>query len=274
MKFISRSFAGLLTAAAIVMPAFADELAGAPTGDEIAEKVNARDEGEFVTRNLTMRLVDRRGKERVRETFGYRRSFGDEKRSVIFYLSPANIKDTGFLTYDYADPARDDDQWLYLPATRKSRRISSSDRGDSFLGTDFSYEDIKMESKISVVDYTRKTIGEEEIDGHHCYVVESFPIDEKTAKELGYGKVVVWIDSTIWMSRKSEFWDIRLNPLKTLRQTDIQEIDGIWTGLKMEVKNHKTGHTTFFTFSDVDYEADVPEDVFSERALRRGAPAN
>jgi len=250
------------------------ELADAPTGDEIIAKVNARDEGEFVTRRLTMQLIDRRGKERTRETFGYRRYFGDEKRSVIYYLSPANIKDTGFLTYDYADPEEDDDQWLYLPATRKSRRISSSDRGDSFLGTDLSYEDMKKESKISVEDYTRKTIGEEEIDGHHCYVIESFPIDEKTGKELGYGKVVGWIDSEIWMVRKSEYWDVRMNPLKIMHLTDIKEVDGILTAHKVEVKNSKSGHTTVFTFSDIDYEADVPEDVFSERALRRGAPSN
>ena len=138
------------------------ELEGAPSGREIVSKVNARDEGEFVARRLTMQLIDRRGKERTRETFGYRRYFGDEKRSVIYYLSPANIKDTGFLTFDYADPSKDDDQWLYLPATRKSRRISSSDRGDAFLGTDLSYEDMKKETKVSEEDYTFKTVGEEE----------------------------------------------------------------------------------------------------------------
>ncbi len=256
-----------------IAPICAAELVGAPSGDEIVANVNARDEGESVTRRLTMKLIDRRGKERVRETFGYRRYFGDEKRSVIYYLSPANIKDTGFLTFDYADPAKDDDQWLYLPATRKSRRISSSDRGDAFLGTDLSYEDMKKESKISVEDYTRKTIGEEDVDGHHCYIVESFPVDEETAKELGYGKVVGWIDSDIWMVRKSQFWDVRMNPLKTLAITDIREVDGILTAHRMEVKNEKTGHTTVFEFSDVDYDAEVPEDVFSERALRRGAPA-
>lgn len=250
------------------------ELEGAPTGDEIITKLNARDEGEFVTRRLSMRLIDRRGKERERETFGYRRYFGDEKRSVIYYLSPANIKDTGFLTFDYGDPSKDDDQWLYLPATRKSRRISSTDRGDSFLGTDFSYEDMKKETKISMEDYTRETVGEEEIDGHHCYIVESLPVDEKTAKELGYGKVRGWIDSEIWMVRKSEFWDIRMNPLKELHVTDIREIDGILTPYKMEAKNHKTGHTTVFEFSEVDYKAEVPEDVFNETALRRGAPVN
>ena len=96
-----------------------------------------------------MELIDRRGKSRVRETMGYRRYYGEEKRTVLFYQSPTNVRGTGFLTYDYPNADTDDDQWLYLPALRKVRRISSSDRGDYFLGTDFTYEDIKKETRIA-----------------------------------------------------------------------------------------------------------------------------
>lgn len=241
-----------------------------PTGLEIAKKVNARDEGQHVSRRLTMEMIDKRGKTRVRETYGYRKYFGEEKRTVIFYLSPSNIKDTGFLTFDYPEADRDDDQWLYLPAMRKVRRISASDRGDYFLGTDFSYEDIKKESKVGIEDYNFTTVGEEEIDGHHCYIVESIPVDDATAKELGYGKVRTWDDSEIWIARKSEFWDIRMNPLKTLRSSDIRQVDGIWTIHNMEVKNHKTGHTSRFTFAEVDYTKPVKDDLFTQGALRRG----
>lgn len=138
------------------------------------------------------------------------------------------------------DPDRDDDQWLYLPAARKVRRISAADRGDYFLGTDFSYEDIKLESRISEVDYNHTTLREEEVDGHRCYVIESIPVEDKTAKELGYGKVQNWIDAEIWMSRK------------------------------IVAKNHKTGHTSHFKFTEVDYEAEVNDDIFTERALVRG----
>lgn len=241
-----------------------------PSGDEIIAKVNARDDGERATRKLTMEMIDKRGKSRVRETFGFRKYFDDEKRTVIFYLSPSNIKDTGFLTYDYPDAAVDDDQWLYLPAARKVRRISASDRGDYFLGTDFTYEDIKKEGKSSVEDYNYKTIGEEELDGRHCYVLESIPVDEATARELGYGKITSWVDSEIWMVRKAEFRDVSMNPLKTLITTEIREIDGIWTAHRLEANNHKTGHTTIFTFADVDYKAAVDDEVFTERALIRG----
>lgn len=246
------------------------ESADLPAGDSLMVNVKARDEGEYATRRLTMEMTDKRGKKRVRETFGFRKYFDDEKRTVLFYLSPSNIKDTGFLTYDYPNPDTDDDQWLYLPAARKVRRISASDRGDYFLGTDFTYEDIKNEGKPSLEDYNYRTIGQEEIDGHHCYIVEAVPIDDATAKELGYGKVNSWVDPKIWMIRKSEFWDVRMNPLKTVTTTEIREIDGIWTAHRLEGKNHKTRHTTVFTFEDVDYDAPVDDDIFTERALVRG----
>ena len=118
--------------------------------EEIVASVNAVDDGQQVTSDLTMILTDRRGKQRIRKTKSYRKYFPtaeaakQEKKTVFFYQSPKNVKGTGFLTYDYPQADRDDDQWLYLPALRKVRRISASDRGDYFMGTDFSYEDIKL----------------------------------------------------------------------------------------------------------------------------------
>lgn len=241
-----------------------------PNAEEIIQHINTRDEGQFVSRNVRMEMTDKRGKTRTRDTRGYRKYFGDEKRTAIFYLTPRNIKDTAYLTYDYAAADKDDDQWLYLPATRKVRRISAADRGDYFLGTDFTFEDIKKETKVSAEDYTYKTVGEENIEGHHTYIIESTPINKTTAKELGYGKVMLWVDSQIWMIRKSDFQDTRGKPLKTTFTQDIKNIQGIWTPTRLEVNNHKSGHKTVFIFSDIDYQTEIRDDLFSERALRRG----
>jgi len=241
-----------------------------PSGDEISQHINARNDGVQVSRTLTMELIDRRGKTRVRETQGFRKYFGNEKRTVIHYLKPRNVKGTAFLTYDYPEANRDDDQWLYLPALRKVRRISASDRGDYFLGTDFTYEDIKKENKVSIDDYRRETLREEMLDGFRSYVVESIPVNDKTAKELGYSKVLQWVDADIWIVRKSKFWDIQGNLLKTTNIKDIRQIQGIWTVHRMEVVNHKTSHKTNFTFSNVNYETEVSDDSFTERSLRRG----
>ncbi len=248
----------------------ADEGTDLPSGDEIIAQVNSRDDGQQVTRVLKMELIDRRGKSRVRETIGYRRYYGEEKRTMLFYQSPSNVKGTGFLTYDYPQADIDDDQWLYLPALRKVRRISSSDRGDYFLGTDFSYEDIKKESRIAAEDYTFTALGTEVVDGHLTYLVEGVPVNTEIAEELGYGRVQWRIDPKIWMSRKTEMWDVNGNPLKTIRTENIENVQGIWTSLKLSAVNHKTGHSTIFTFSDVDYQAPVDDSMFEQRSLRRG----
>jgi outer membrane lipoprotein-sorting protein len=261
-----------LLALFLVSPLFAFN-AGAealPAGDEIARRINARNEGAVVSRHVTMAMTDRGGTERVRETKSFRKYFGREKRVVIFYLSPANIKDTAFLTYDYPEADRDDDQWLYLPAARKVRRISASDRGDYFLGTDFTYEDIRKETKVGIEDYSWKTLDEEMIDGHRCFLVEQIPVNEKTANELGYGKVQSWVDAEIWMVRQAKFWDVAGNPLKTSQFKDIKPIQDIWTAHQLISENHKTGHKTVFTFKDVDYGRSVKDEIFTEDALRRG----
>ncbi|MBL4712867.1 MAG: outer membrane lipoprotein-sorting protein [Gammaproteobacteria bacterium] len=241
-----------------------------PSGKQIANNINARNEGITQSRNMKMILTDKRGKQRIRETVSYRKYFGEEKRTVIHYLKPRNVKKTSFLTYDYPEIGKDDDQWLYLPAMRKVRRISASDRGDYFLGTDFTYEDIKKESKVTLEDFTRKTLREEVFDGNPVYVIEAIPVNDEVAEELGYGKIIQWVDKNIWMTRKSEFFDTRGKRLKTTLFKDIKQVDKIWTAHRLEVDNHKTGHKTVFIFSDVIYDKGVRDDFFTQRAIRRG----
>ena len=246
------------------------QTASLPSGDEIARRINARDEGVAVSRTLVMELTDRRGKTRVRVTRSFRKFYEEQRRIAIFYERPKNVRGTAFLIYDYLENDREDDQWLYLPALRKTRRISAADRGDYFMGTDFTYDDIKLESKVSIRDYRRKILGIEDLDGCRCYVLEATPVSKSVAKELGYGRVVSWIDPKNWMIRKSAFWDVRGNRLKTVRMSDIRKVQGIWTAHRLEAVNHKTGHKTTFTVADVDYRGGVPDRVFSREALRRG----
>lgn len=256
-----------LLMALIIGPLSAAEL---PDGDEIARRINARNEGEAVSRQLTMEMIDNSGKSRMRKTKGFRKYYGAEKRTVLFYLDPINIKDTAFLTYDYPDVGKDDDQWLYLPAMHKVRRISASDRGDYFLGTDFTYEDIKLETRVSLNDYRRRTIGESEVDGVHCLLLENVPVSDAVARELGYGKVEQCVDDSIWIVRRSKIWDTQGNPLKTIQAGDIRQVQGIWTQHVLEAVNHKSGHRTRFTFSDVNYQDGIDDRLFTQDALKRG----
>ncbi|NQX96865.1 MAG: outer membrane lipoprotein-sorting protein [Flavobacteriales bacterium] len=241
-----------------------------PSGKSIAEKTYAKNEGVSVIRKLTMELKDKRGKVRIRETTALRKYFGKEKRSAIFYLTPSSVKGTAFLTFDYPEASKDDDQWLYMPALRKTRRISAANRGDYFLGTDLTYEDIKLETRISKVDYNYKTIGTEIIKGHKCYVLEGAPKNEKIAKELGHSKVKYWVDATYWMLRKADSWDIAGNKLKTVEISEIKKVQGIWTYHKILVNNHKTTHQTIFRISQVDYKKPLSDDLFTKESLVNG----
>jgi hypothetical protein len=219
---------------------------------------------------MRLELTDRRGQTRAQEIRSFRRYFADEKRTILFYTAPANVRGTGFLTYDYADGAAEDDQWLYLPALRKVRRIPASSRGDYFLGTDFSYEEIKSENKVGLQDYRFRTTGQEEVDGILCYVVEGTAVSTEIAKELGYSKAVWRIDPAIWISRKSDYWDVNGNHLKTIENLKIEQVDEIWTVLQVRAKNHKSGHSTLLTSTNVDYRSAVPERTFDQRTLVRG----
>lgn len=253
------------------MPAVAED--ALPDGAEIAQRVNARDDGDTVSRVLLMELVDKSGFRRIRETRSFRRDFdGGERRSVLFFDAPANLKGTALLTWDDPDPAQDDAQWLFLPELRKSRRVAMSERGRSFLGTDLSFEEIKKETRVSVEDYRWRTVGEEEVDGAACLVVEATAVDERTARELGYGRILLRVDAELWIPRLGEYWDPSGEPIKTIRIADIRPVQGIWTPHAIEATNLRTGHRTRLEFRDVDYERPLPDDLFTEAALARGPP--
>ncbi len=239
-------------------------------GQQIAENTHAKNEGVSVKRNLIMELKDKRGKMRVRKTIALRKYFGKEKRLVIFYETPSSVKGTGFLTFDYPEASKDDDQWLYLPALRKTRRISAANRGDYFLGTDLTYEDIKLETKISKDDYNYKTLKIEKIDDNDCYLIQATPKNDAIAKELGYSKAHFWVDAKLWIMRKSESWDIAGNHLKTVKISDIKIVQEIWTYHRIDVINHKTKHETVFKFENIDYKTVLSDDYFTEEALVDG----
>jgi len=238
------------------------------SAEQIVDRVNARNDGNTVSRTLKMVLTDKHGKKRTRETVGYRKYYGKDKKSILFYISPKRLEGTAFLTYDNA--FKKDGQWLYLPAIRKVRRVSAADRGDWFLGTDFSYEDIKKETKIAKEDYSFKLLGEESIDGHPCYKMQSTAKNPSIAKELGYSKIIGWIDKKIFMARKSLFYDERGDLLKELHNTDIRKIDGIWTATHIRMVNKQNNHISDFYFKDVSYKKPVNDSIFTKQALKKG----
>jgi hypothetical protein len=132
------------------------------------------------------------------------------------------------------------------------------------------YEDIKLETRTSIQDYTRERIGSSEVDGRTCIIVKATTIDGDTAKELGHSKREDCIATDIWFPLRSVQWDTKGRLLKTISFSDIRQVQGIWTAHTIKVENHKTLHKTKFVFSQVNYDEGIDNNVFNQANLNRG----
>ena len=232
--------------------------------------VDEREDGDNQTSNMQMVLIDKRGKQRVRELRSFRKDQGIDEHSMMFFLSPADVEDTGFLTYDYDDADRDDDQWLYLPALKKTKRIASSDKSGSFMGSDFSYADM---TERPLEKYEYKLLQEGELDGHKVWIIESTPIDDEEVDETGYTKSINFVRQDNYVVVQAKIWVKKGKRNKYLRVEELEQIDGIWVPTVMTMttkKGKQTLHKTILRMSDVQFNQGLDFDMFSVRGLETG----
>jgi len=240
------------------------------TAQEIAQKVHDRDDGDNSISNMKMILIDKNGKKRVRDLKTYTKDKGEDKLKLMFFLTPADVKNTGFLTYDYEDSSKDDDQWLYLPELQKVKRIASSDKSSSFMGSDFTYSDMTSRN---VEDYTYKIMKEPTIKGHKTWQMLVTPKSKKTIEETGYTKSIVFIRQDNFVIIQALNYIKAGKKLKYMMVKNLKNIDGVWSVLEMQMvtkKGKKMLHKTIFKFSDIKYNQDLEESFFTTRTLERG----
>ncbi len=233
------------------------------TGREIVEKVYNLPTGEDQTSNLTMTLINKSGKQRVRIIKQFTKDMGDVEKSIMFFQSPADVKNTSFMSWTYDDESKSDDQWIYLPALKKTKRISSDSKSDYFMGSDFTYDDLG-DRKLD--DDTHNLIGEETIDGVDYYVVESIPKDE----EYMYSKTKTWIRKDNFIGLKKEFYDEDEDLLKILKIKKFEEISGFLVITSSEMENVQKNHRTTMVLSNVEINTNISSSKFSERMMMRG----
>ncbi len=237
---------------------------------DIIQKVKDRDDGDDQVSDMEMILIDKRGKQRVRKMRSFGKDFGEDDYGLLFFLTPADVKDTGFLTYDYDDDARDDDQWLYLPALKKTKRIAAGDKSGSFMGSDFSYADM---SPRPVDAYNHTLMKETEVNGHPVWQIESIPKDKEEIDESGYTKSVVFVRKDNFVVVRSVGWLKKGKRLRYMEIHELEQIDGIWTALEISMttkKGKNTLHKTVIKTSNVKYNQDVDADDFTIRKLEKG----
>ncbi len=250
----------VLLTLAFVMNAFAQDKI---TGLQVMEKVYNRPTGNDMEATLIMTLVNSNGDKRVREIKQFIRDFGKVEKKIMFFVKPADVRNTSFMNWSYDDPNKDDDQWIYLPALKKVKRISSDSKGDYFMGSDFTYDDLGDRKPN---EDNHKILREEKLNGEDCYVIESTPKDP----DYMYSKTVTWVIKDKWIGLKKEFYDEDGDYLKTLTIQKYDKIKGYWIITKTMMDNVQKNHKTIMELKNVKIDTGIPARMFTERMMKRG----
>ena len=256
MKKITLMLLALLVAGTAL---FAQEI----TGLQIIENVYNRPTGQDQSADLTMSLINSRGDERVREIKQYLKDEGKTEKKIMFFVSPADVHNTSFMNWSYDEAGKDDDQWIYLPALKRVKRISSDSKSDYFMGSDFTYDDLGDRQPNAD---THTLLREEEIDGEMCFKVQSVPKEE----EYMYSKTISWIVKDKWIGKKKEFYDEDEDLLKTLTVQKLEVIKDYIVITLSEMHNVQKDHKTIMKLENVKVDSGVADNKFTERMMKRG----
>jgi len=235
----------------------------------IMEKVYARDDGTTLEQNMLMLLVDKHGQIRSRDIKTFTKDYDQDVYKIMFFNSPADVKNSAFLTYDYSNSKKEDDQWLYLPALKKIKRIPSSEKSSSFMGSDFSYFDM---GKRNIDDYSYKFIKESTVHGKKVWIIESLPLNQKVIDESNYEK-------TISLVRQDNYVVVRSIDFTTNGQMKYMEVKKmyqekeIWLAQEVSMTVKKLGvivHSTILKFSNTKLNENIDDYLFTSRQLTKG----
>lgn len=258
----------LLFTLTLVLIAVASVRAQTPTGRYVMETYKAQDRTEDTSIETRMTLINARGDTRERQVTMLSKTLDDGSRmQLIRFLSPADVKGTGFLSIENLD--RDDDNWLYLPALRKTRRIAGSDKQDRFVGTDFTYEDLDQE-KLDA--YAYELIGSETTGGVETWIVEAVPTAPDKIEETAYSKRELWISKDHSLLLQAKFYDRDGAYVKRLQADDIRPVPGTdkWRAYRLTMEDVQEGGKTVLEISSYAIDQGVSADRFTQRYLKRG----
>jgi outer membrane lipoprotein-sorting protein len=264
-KLIRISIAVLLSWSLSMATVYAGTLTGTAEekGMEIAKQRKQHDQGWLDSQSeMLMTLRNKSGHESVR----YIRSkileiTNDGDKSLTIFDRPRDVEGTVFLSYSH--PLGNDDQWLYLPALKRVKRISSRNKSGPFMGSEFAFEDL---SSFEIEKYSYRYLAEEPCASLTCYKIENIPL----YKHSGYTKIVVWIDAQEYRVHKAEYYDRKKSLLKTLTFSAYQQYNGkYWRADKFEMINHQTGKSTQLNWKNYKLSTGLSDNDFKKNALKR-----
>jgi outer membrane lipoprotein-sorting protein len=246
--------------------------ARAESAREILDRRKALEDGarHWDDRHQKMKLTifDKRGGTREREIDVFdRREPGDEQKTILYFLTPAEVKGTGFLAFTHK--GRPADQWLYLPELQRTRQITARTRNESFMGTDLSYHDLDIIQEMvswTETDARSSLRGTEPIDGTPCHAIELQPQRD----DIGYKKIVLWLGTDDLVPRQLELYGDDAEPQKRVKQSDVRAVGAIPVAHRVDVATPAGGSHTVIEISDVAFNQKLDAELFSQRYLERG----
>ncbi|MBI4591171.1 MAG: outer membrane lipoprotein-sorting protein [Candidatus Rokubacteria bacterium] len=262
-----RSGTGVVLFLLVGLVAFSPGEAGAQTGLRIMQKQRELQRAGDEEETWLMKLINKGGAVKERRVVTYTLTDAqDLSKILIRFLAPPDVENTGLLTWERK--GGNDDQWLYLPATRKVKRIASSGKKNRFMGTDFAFEDLRPES---LELHTYALIGTEVVEGQECYVVEAMPATERQAADSGYSRRKLWIRKDIYYTVKREYYDKRGKLEKVQAERLLVNVKGtLWRANEVEVRDVQAGTRTVVLVERRGLDAGLRESFFSEAELTRG----
>jgi len=232
-------------------------------GLAIAQEADKRDTGfGNYTNDVRMILKNKHGQESVREIRLKTLEVDDDgDKSMTIFDEPRDVKGTALLSFTHKEGP--DDQWLYLPALKRVKRIASDNKSGPFMGSEFAYEDISSQE---VEKYTYKYLRDDSLDGMDVFVFERYPVDKKS----GYTRQVIWLDKDRYKEQKIEFYDRKDALLKTLVMSDYhQYLDRFWRAHDMYMENHQTGKSTRLLQTNYHFDVALTDRDFDKNSLKR-----
>ncbi len=230
----------------------------AKTGLEIAEKVDNRKTPKDMTADLSMVLTNKKGKTRTSKIHSVTIDGG--KKQIIWFLAPADDKGVSFLKIEHDD--KDDEMRMWLPAFKKIRRISAKKKGDSFMGSDMSYEDM---SNRELSDHTYQRLEDERVGDADCFVIEVTPNSEAKSN---YKKHKTWIEKARFIPLKEESYD-RKGKLKKTKTFSYADIKDYVTPTEIYVEDVQKNHSTRLVFDNIKLDSGINDKLFHEKSLKR-----
>ena len=232
-------------------------------GLEIAIEADRRDTG-FHDSQASMRMIlrNKRGDESIRDIrVRTLEQLDDGDKSLTIFDKPADVKGTNFLAFTHKTGP--DDQWLYLPALKRVKRISSRNKSGPFMGSEFAYEDLSSQE---VEKYTYKYLRDEACGELQCFVIERIPVDRYS----GYTRQIVWIDQQEYRPQKIVFYDRKDSMLKTLVYSEYKQfLENYWRAHDMFMENHQTGKSTRLIWDNYRFQTGLTERDFDRNSLKR-----